>query len=175
MVAARGGLKKELEGIYVAWASWYAGTHAATEETFRTTHKPQKLLLLDPDGKFAQITARLFLRPLHHFKADVETARDKALEAGVDVRLFDGPMTLMLIAEPETRSGKGWVRVEIAIPDSALRPNIVIHEAAYPELFQEFVAAFKAVFDNPETIRFVGARQVSTPTPTPDTSDSQPL
>ena len=157
MVKARGGLKKEMEGVYVAWASWYAGTHATAEETFRTTHKPQRLVLLNPDGKYAPSAAKLFRRPLDQFKRDVETTIAKAREAGVEVYLFDGPMTLMLIAEPESRNGRGWVRVEIAIPDSAVRPNFVIKEAGYPELFQEFVAAFKAMVNHHETVSFVGS------------------
>jgi len=154
LVKARGGLKKELESVYVAWAAWYAGTHAAAEEVFESTHKPQKLILLNPDGKYAPIVGDLFRRPLEQLRRDIETTRDKALAAGIKTYLFDGPMELMVIGEPE--SGNGWVRVEIAIPGSAVRPNIVIRQTDYPELFQQFVQAYKTMLSHHETVSFVG-------------------
>jgi len=154
MVKARGGLKQELEGVYVAWAAWYAGTYAAAEEVFESTHKPQKLILLNPDGKYAPIVADLFRRPIEQLRRDIETTRDKALAAGIQTCLFDGPMPLMVIGEPE--SGNGWVRVELAIPGSAVRPNIVIKQADYPELFQQFVQAYKTMLNHYETVGFAG-------------------
>ncbi len=153
MIAARGGLNNELKDVHIAWAAWFAGTHATNENTFKVTHNPRKVVLLKPDGLAAHSAAALFDQTFEQFQNNVKATISKALESKVEVYLVDGPITLMLIAEPEARGGHGWVRIEIPIPGSSVRPNIVFQEADFPELFHDFVEGFKAMMHHYMTER----------------------
>ncbi len=155
MTKVRGGLKDEFKRSYVIWAAWYAGSYAAASEVFATTGKPHKLLLLNPDGLTVRGVADAFNRDFGQLIRDINTTKDKALAAGVETYYFDGPITPMVIGEPE--SGNGWVRVEVPVPHSGERPNIVIYQAQQPELFHEFVKGFKAILSSPNTQGFVGS------------------
>ena len=155
MNKVRGSLRAELDSVYVAWAAWYAGSHAAAEEVFEATGKPQRLILLNPQGSCTAAVANFFRRPRNQLERDVETTKDKALAAGIDTYLVDGPITPMVIGEPQ--SGNGWVRVEIPIPFSAVRPNVVIRQSDYPQLFHEFAQRYDEMIRHPETISFAGS------------------
>ena len=174
MRKARGGLLDELQSCTRVWAAWYAGTYAAASEIFARTGKPQRLILLNPDSLSTRLIASTLARSQEQLIRDIQTTTKKALDAGISVRQVDRAILPMVIGEPE--SGKGWVRAEIAIPFSGVRPNVIIRQEQQPELFQEFVRAFKTMWDDPETIQFVGAGEVSTPNPqpAPGTSDSPP-
>jgi len=89
MNKVRGGLRAELDGVYVAWAAWYAGSNATAQEVYEATGKPQRLILLNPEGRCAQPVADWFKRPFNQFQRDIETTKDKALAAGVE-NLFRG-------------------------------------------------------------------------------------
>jgi len=172
MNTARGSLKDEFKRTYRVWAAWYAGTYAAATEVFAATGKPHQLVVLNPDGLTARGAAETFNRDFDHMIRDIKTTIDKALTAGVEVFLYDGPITPMVIGEPE--SGNGWVRVELPIPHSGERPNIVVHQREQPELFQELLNGYKALRDNPNNSTYGKGRTVD-PIPEGQTIYQRPV
>lgn len=128
-----GGLVKDLLGVEIAWAAWYTGVHAANEEVWANTAQPHVVVLLDPEREYIRGFAPLFLRQASELGAQIKTATRRALAAGAEVYWFNGPMISMLFGDPD--SDDGWVRFELAIPFSPIRPNVVIRRRDYPALF----------------------------------------
>lgn len=146
MIHARGGLENELRTVEIAWAAWYTGTYASAHEVFSATRRIQRLILLDPEGAYVREFSSLFQRTPDELRSDIQTATRQALKAGVQVRWFDGPITNMLLGDPD--SPKGWARVEVLVSLTANRPGFVVNASGGRQaLFLKLKTAYQAMWE----------------------------
>jgi hypothetical protein len=139
----RKGLEEELKTVEDAWLLTFTGVYAANLELFKL-HRIKKLILLHPEGREIITTAPAFNREPDETAGLIRTTTRNAQQAGgVEVRWFDGPITGMLIGDPDSLDpNKGWVRVEVPFPYWGERVGFLITKAEYPNLFKALRATF---------------------------------
>lgn len=142
-----------------------------------------KLVLLDPNGKFIGIYAeKVERRRTKDVKAEIELTASEALLAGVEVSYFDGPIADGLIiafqatvtkrdiqgdnlshdAWSRVNEKEAWAKVDLGIPfdDPENCPNCFVHNKG-----KEDAQVFEALVSH--YIKMLNAK------PTPDKGDPQ--
>lgn len=104
----------------------------------------RRLILIDPGGRYIDGFAPAFERTRDELSQQIRMATRRAVEAGVDVRWFDGPVFCVVIGDPH--SNQAWARVEIPISLTAQRPGFRIRRETSPELYRGFVEVFERMW-----------------------------
>jgi membrane protein implicated in regulation of membrane protease activity len=138
-------LLEEIKNSATVKALWLVGDQADQHDIF-ATGKPQHLILLDPDGLYLPYHSQLFTKSVGEVVPVIKAVTKRAIEKSIKVRHFDGPIFFTLtIFDPD--SAKGYIRVELPIPYSAVheRPSIIVKKTDYPETFKGLINMFDKI------------------------------
>src|SRR5688572_20553194 len=142
------------------WVVTHAGTTIRGAQLIR--QPLHRLIVLDPADSalaipvFANAAVRDSAKTI---RGEVDNSLDhvrlrhkeivelKLDEVKTAVRLFDGPITSVIIGNPESKS-EGWAQVETYLPFSSVndRPSIFFKQKDYPELFGTIVSSFNQMW-----------------------------
>lgn len=154
-------LEKLFTMAHSLWVVTHAGTSIRGAQLMK--HPLNRLIILDPhpSAQAIPVFAKAAIRDsattirgevnnsLDHVRFRIEEIdRFKLPEVKTEVKVFDGPITSIIIGNPESKSLEGWAQVETYLPFSSVndRPSVFFLEKDYPELFNTIISSFNQMW-----------------------------
>lgn len=144
-------LEQELQGAAEIWLAWHVGSvQGAGTLPFRTLPcQNSRLLLTHPDSPQLDGLAKVLGRSKESMRVNIIELTRHAVDCGVAVRWFDGPLgSSMVITNPMDQGG--WARLEFIIPYErpTERPSIRVSTRKGQAAYQKAVDAYKQMWEH---------------------------
>src|SRR5262249_35552354 len=120
-----------INGASLVWIATHTAGNIRNSDLLR--HPIERLILLDPNGVALESLSQITLdRTADQLRNEINQSIVIATTNKVPVKVFNGPVTSIIIGNPQ--SGNGWVEIEQYFPWSRAndRPGLHFNQNQYP-------------------------------------------
>ena len=127
------------------WVAIFAGTYIRNQMMLDEHSSIDRLLLVHPQGSFVEVLAKVTKQDVETLRTNIEATTRDAQKYQVPVRWFDGPFLNCVITDPRAPHS---ARVEVLVPFSATRPNVIPDPVRHGTLIKTIRDSFEAVWSD---------------------------
>jgi hypothetical protein len=141
-------LSVQLETAEVMWALWNTGTQAHTERAV-ASGRVQRLILPNPNGESVQLMASAVQVNADSIANDIRALTQQAVDARVPVRWSRILASNTILFGNPGSGADSWLHVELLQPmvPAQSRPSFRISRARYPKLYDAYLKAYTALWE----------------------------